>query len=636
MTASRPGDQDYLDVLSMEITNSGKGAAQIYLAIDCSVSSRTTMVNMNGIEKSRLQVETEAAGRLIDTLLSSGENIYVGLVFFSGTCYRAAYLCRDSSILHNQLDEIVSNGWQTPNTDIVSALDKAKESFANKAQGSSNRYIILLSDGIPTKDDSVSVYSDEPEEDSEAKLYGPLKTSAINKIVDLKSKGIHMISILVESQETDERTYVEEIYKGRSTLYLSGKDGEELASTITEDLKKYIFDTTEVKEYESGSYIYHGDEDEGRRAEVTNNFQEFTYGNTSLFKMIDEYNGSSDDQNQAQELSDLTKMHVIGGSNYRIDPPYNGPTEEIAESTFDEETGEEIILKVIKHHTNCVYDHQDFTLARITQATLQVNMTITGLRITLVDGQTVYNERRDPTKDDSRNECILAPIDAELVHGANVEIEYTITVHNPTSIHNNYLEILAIIPDGFSYMPEQKLLSETNKSNQDYGWDNNISLVDLLEDTPQYISEDLFGAYPSSTPILARLDEKGRLGTNETCTLRFVVSQVVGSLDYLEPSPRAFAEVMKYRNNSNRRQLEIDQDNPETYNGISITKLKSVYPGNDMEIDCSSNKKQTTNDVFIIPPTGIALENRIIIVVSISVLIVSTILIVKMKFRNKH
>ena len=318
MTVGTPTEQDYLNIEQIEITNSGKGAAQIYIALDCSASSRTTMVDVNGIEKSRLRVEVEAASRLINSLLNSGQNIYVGLVFFSGTSYRSVYLCKNETLLNSALTDILNNNWYTPNTDIVAALDKAYNSFANNAQGSSNRYIILLSDRIPTAAGDVKVYCDETEEETLNKLYGPLKTATRDKVLSLKNDGVNIFSLLVQSNDQEEYDYVESIYGDTSTRHLTKQDGAELAKGITEDLKQYIFETTEVQEYSSGSYIYAGYEDAERRKAVYNNFESFYYGNTSPFKMIDEYNASSESQELAKLLSDKTKMHVIGGSNYSI------------------------------------------------------------------------------------------------------------------------------------------------------------------------------------------------------------------------------------------------------------------------------------------------------------------------------
>ncbi len=621
MTVGTPTEQDYLNIEQIEIKNSGKGAAQIYIALDCSASSRTTMVDVNGIEKSRLRVEVEAASRLINSLLNSGQNIYVGLVFFSGTSYRSVYLCKNETLLNSALTDILNNNWYTPNTDIVAALDKAYNSFANNAQGSSNRYIILLSDGIPTAAGDVKVYCDESEEETLRKLYGPLKSATRDKVLSLKNDGVNVFSLLVQSSDQEEYDYVESIYGDTSTRHLTKQDGAELAKGITEDLKQYIYETTEVQEYKSGSYIYAGYEDAERRKAVYNNFESFYYGNTSPFKMIDEYDASSESQEIAKWLSDKTKMCVIGGSNYSIQK-YSGPV-------FVYEYDDDGNVTKIYQHVNTGYSGQNFILGRIPESTLQTKVTLSGLRITLIDGQTIYdvpNTARDANDFIKRAEDIVASVDDELVHGSTIELEYTITVYNTSSIPNSYLEILTHIPAGYMYSPNHTLLTEKNKTNSDKGWVE-ISLLQLYAEG--YIDADTLTEFQSSPSILLRLDNEGKLGQNQSYSVKFVVSQVIGGLDYLDPSPRAYAEVMKYSNNEHRRNLE--EYGTYNINGYTIRNLRSVYPGNSMEIDFSG---EPTNDVFIIPPTGIYSPNKILLVIFLSSLMVITI-IYKKKIKNR-
>lgn len=54
--------------------------------------------------------------------------------------------------MYQALDDIVANGWEFPNTNIVGALDKVMESYYNNDELNSNRYLAILSDGIPTSD----------------------------------------------------------------------------------------------------------------------------------------------------------------------------------------------------------------------------------------------------------------------------------------------------------------------------------------------------------------------------------------------------------------------------------------------------------------------------------------------------
>ena len=176
------------------------------------------------------------------------------------------------------------------------------------------------------------------------------------------------------------------------------------------------------------------------------------------------------------------------------------------------------------------------------------------------------------------------------------------------------------------YSPNQTLLTEKDKTNNDKGWVE-TSLIQLY--ATGYVDYNTLARFQSSPSILLRLDNEGRLGQNQSYSVKFVVSQVIGGLDYLEPSPRAYAEVMKYSNNEHRRNLE--QYGTYTINNYTIRNLRSVYPGDSMEIDFSG---ATTNDVFIIPPTGIYLPNKIIIVFFLSSLMVVT-LIYKKKIKNR-
>lgn len=152
ITVQTPESGAGINIDQIEIQHSGKGAAKVFLAVDCSRVMRDTQVTVNGVTKSRLQVATDAAKELVDALINSGENIYVGLVFFSGTSYRAVSLTKDTEILYQALDDIVANGWEFPNTNIVGALDKVMESYYNNDELNSNRYLAILSDGIPTSD----------------------------------------------------------------------------------------------------------------------------------------------------------------------------------------------------------------------------------------------------------------------------------------------------------------------------------------------------------------------------------------------------------------------------------------------------------------------------------------------------
>ena len=197
ITVLTPEEQEYIDVQQIEIQHGGKGSAQVFLAVDCSAVMRSTQVTVNGVTKSRLQVATDAAKELIKSLIGSGENIYVGLVFFSGTSYRAVSLTKDTEILYQALDDIVANGWQTPNTNIVGALDKVMESYYNNDKENSNRYLAILSDGIPTSDGENETYSDMSDEQIMSTLE-TIKENTKKAVNEVKETGVKIFSLIVK------------------------------------------------------------------------------------------------------------------------------------------------------------------------------------------------------------------------------------------------------------------------------------------------------------------------------------------------------------------------------------------------------------------------------------------------------
>lgn len=152
--------QDYehsTEKYTSTIIKDGKnGVAQVILALDCSDSMNeviTVNVNENGktVQKDmkKIDIEKQVAQNIINSLLSESKNIYIGLVVFTGEYYRYVGLTNNSETLSTALkSDIEINQYYT---NIVGALDKSYESFANNDKPEdANRYIFLLSDGLPT------------------------------------------------------------------------------------------------------------------------------------------------------------------------------------------------------------------------------------------------------------------------------------------------------------------------------------------------------------------------------------------------------------------------------------------------------------------------------------------------------
>ena len=157
-------------IIDRTIDNSGTGATEVILAIDCSVSAWNTVLSDG---QTRLEKQKEAAKELIISLLDQ-ENIYIGIVCFAGnqSAWRAIGQTNSREVLEQTLDEIKENGkcnyvGLPGGTNIIQALDKANDSFVGKE---SNKWIILLSDGAPTTDGTTQIYNDDSDKDLIQKL----------------------------------------------------------------------------------------------------------------------------------------------------------------------------------------------------------------------------------------------------------------------------------------------------------------------------------------------------------------------------------------------------------------------------------------------------------------------------------
>ncbi len=622
ITEKTPSSNSYISSEEIEIKQSGKGAAQVFIALDCSYSSRTTKVNVYGQMKTRLQVATESAEKLINALIDSGENIYIGLVFFSGTNYRAVSLTKNKELLSKALEEINNNNWYTPNTDIIGALNKAKESFYNNDKENSNRYIAILSDGIPTSDGTVQVYNNESESATLSKLYNQIGPNTKKKVEDLVKEGIKVISLFAKSDDSEEVAYVESIFKDTSSIYATMQDGEETIKMITQNIKQYLINSTEEKEYSEYNNVIAGYEDSTRRAEVDKNFETFYYSNTILFEQINSYDATNEAREQANKLSELTKMRVVGGQNYTIKRKPAGTPERI--EIKDEETGE--VIKII-YNISTGYSGQDLALGKRPMFSLVTTTTATGLEIILSDGSILDVQTREM----GSTFPIIKSIDDELTHGATIRIEYTICIKNDSSIQCNYLELVNHLPPGFIYSRNVKLITE-NKKNSDYGFEE-VSLQNLYDNG--YISEETLNYSKTRRTIKTTLDNKGKgkdgfyIAPGGEYILKYVTSKVISRLNDIESMHENIAEVLVYKDSSNRRMaykenLKVNSNNV-LYN---IEVMHGVYPGDSKDRDCSSY----TNLVTIIPPTG---EDKNIIINLIEITIGSVLLIVVLKMKPR-
>lgn len=581
--ASVPGQEEYIDSETVEIQQSGKGCLQLYIALDCSTSMRSTMVEYNGKNQSRLAVVVDSAKQLCSSLINSGDNIYVGLIFFSGTNYRAVSLTKNLDLLNQALDDINSNDWCTPNTNIVGALDKSYESFANNGDDS-NRYITILSDGVPTSDGNTQTYYQDSEDEVYRKL-DVISQSTIDKLEELKSNGVNIISLITKSEDEEENQYVQDIFK-HSTVFENIEDGYKTVDIIKEQLKDYIISHTDEKHYSSSHQVLAGYEDSARRQEVDSNFDRMNYNNTIDFEQINNYNS----EEKAQELSEKTWINVEGGQNYSITSVPSPSKIEVTEK--DPETGKQKVVKIIQY-VEAGYTDQNLALARRPGFALATKITATGLRFILQNGQTINTQTREPGSDFP----IVGTLDKELSYGTTVQIEYTISIKNDSSMQCDYLELMNYLPEKFTYDPEIALITADGK-NGDYGWEA-VSLEDLRNEN--LITQETVDKFDKNIALRITLDNAGKgedgfyIAPGGEYEIKYVVSRIIGSLDDIEnPDFGIASEVLTYQDQANRRMLY-------TVGASAEQQYLGVYPGDSKDMDYSD---KSTNEVIIIPPTG--------------------------------
>lgn len=605
--------------IETEIIQSQQGCTQVILAIDCSVSMTNTEITVNGEKKSRLAVVLDSAKKMIDELINEGNNIYIGIVFFSGSGdkgygrYRACGLTKDKELLNSALEwnNIFAGHWRTVNTNIVSAIDKSEESFINNKEFESNRIMVLLSDGVPTADGTTQTYSNESEAQTLNKLYNIIAPNTKNRVKQIKEGGIKLISLFTKSEDQEENDLVKEIFEEYSEKFIFIQDGTETEKIIQDDLKEFIIKNIEEKDYTEEVSVLGGCEDKERRKEVDENFNEkFYYGNTEMFKQIDNY----DSKDKAQELSDLTYMIVTGGTGYEIKhKPAGLPSKEVyTHTSADGGTYTVTILRIIKS-----YENQDLVLAQRPAISLITTTTVTGLKVTLADSSilSVQNVKI------GEELPLIQVMDDEISHGATIEVEYSIRVKNDSSIQCDYLELINYLPVDFLFYPDSQLITDTKK-NKDYGWQG-VNIEKLYND--KYVTKNAYETYKDKDVVKIVLDNDGKgedgfyIAPGGEYILKIVVSRVISTLYDLNLESENKVEVLAYKDSQNRR-MAYNQSFIAT-GKHKLLQLIGVFPGDLKDKDCAD----TTNKLFIIPPTGAKIEvkdyTRQAILVSTAILI---------------
>lgn len=599
-----------LSIIREEVIRSKKGAAQVFIVLDCSYSMRHTYVMVDGARKTRLQNAIDASKTLIEELLAEGDNIYIGIVAFAGNNFRAASINKDKDFLFATLDSIPrlpEDSW-AGGTNIVSAFDKAISSFyVDKSNPNYfddvNRNIVLVSDGIPTADGETRLYADDSEEFAEYLMLNFIGPSTRKKMQDTLAEKINVMTLITKSEYEDEAAYADSIFQGAVTNYDVVNNEQELADAIRKDIKEWIQShIEEITEFTPFEYIITGKEDPERRALVDSYFNQkpFYYNvidgtdalstRTSLFK--DALDDATRINKYAEELSEKTYMTAVSDT-YHIDEPREETLVETVTEVDDE--GVEHTYNVYTIHYNTGYDNQDLYLMRRQEFPLVTKVTTTGIRVTLNTGE-ILNEE---VKEFGTTEPLVEWIDDDIALGATVEIEYTIRIKNNSSLQVNELELLDYLPENFYFNKDSKLISEQGVTNKDLGW-NSFTLDDMFGyGYVNNVSYTRYNRHDFQNAVKLIRDNAGKgangffIAPGGTFEVKIVASRVFSNgADFGGSNIFDACEVLGYDNNADRRM---------SYSSLKgDTTLLAMYPGDTIDVDYSVS----SNGTIISPPTG--------------------------------
>ena len=210
-------DQGYI---SKTIVNSNKDTGEITIELKVSNTKKETESTANteiflvvdnspsmdyntDLGKTRKEIILDSASQLVENIFNNFSTVKVGLIDFHG--YGSKYdatvrqkLTNDKSLVLTAIDKQLTRS-TVSGTNIDAGLQIAKENFSNS---STNKIIVLLTDGEPTTDCEGTNGSNDVTSTNSIKAQENTK----NKIISLKQEGIYIISMLTDLDETDENT----------------------------------------------------------------------------------------------------------------------------------------------------------------------------------------------------------------------------------------------------------------------------------------------------------------------------------------------------------------------------------------------------------------------------------------------
>lgn len=648
--------QDYehsTEKYTSTIIKDGKnGVAQVILALDCSDSMNeviTVNVNENGktVQKDmkKIDIEKQVAQNIINSLLSESKNIYIGLVVFTGEYYRYVGLTNNSETLSTALkSDIEINQYYT---NIVGALDKSYKSFANNDKPEdANRYIFLLSDGLPTSDGNSShaLYSAN---DNDSALIAQnnarlklIAKSTREKILDLENKGVKIYSVISqEGLDNNDKEMFSYIFENnnKNNHVKKVENISNVSKNIINEFKQFV-----TKDLQIISTNYSAPTDTEHRSEQNKlNSGNFNYANTVNLQALDMSIEDTDSLNKFKEYAKklvesntLTDTITVKSSiTLKYDPVHN-PSE------WDVEIGKNNDGTPIYEHHKCSYSEiylpgPEIYLKKLPIYSLTPTLAITNMAVTASNGTKIFSEA---TPYNNPND-LIASIDPEMIYGSAVTLRYSLTITN-SSLYTNTdnIQMLVYLPKGFDYNQGSQSAIGAGKNNilTDLSDDVSINPNNIITSrnvnhaNPNIFSTTLLNAIKrnSTKAIIININLKDsdtgfKLLQNGKIQVTFEASKLLGKLNADDSLYKGETEILTYASSSAKR-MQYKSTTKSSQTVVAIAgNLNENYKSAE-ELDYS----ESSNGGSIIPPTGKD-KNMLKIYIPLITLSVLSVLIIR-------
>lgn len=705
-TATQVGDKYYTyDLFKRKILESGKAYSQVILLLDCSGSIAENSEEIFKLEK-------EAAKETINNLLrdeKTNDNIAIGIVGFYNDVVLAKQLtniksdliqCLDSMTLDPatatadpSIEIIAVNNFMNWNhkpygTNIGHALLETNKLFITDTNNmeDSNRTIVLLSDGYPSAHNNVEqLYVNDNN------LYDKFLRVAdeTNKnIKELLDTGTKLISVIAkpDSSDTYAREFIDKTFKNDEgymgyykEISLGNQDeykeyiGNEIPAIVEVEQKEgnILSDTTEQGILNEFSRLVSSTiENTERRIAINEYFSTIDNEKANWFNTIDKLTGDMSDlgviqggatayKNYIKEFTAKTFM-FIESNEYEINIVEESDDtvtviDSNGETSYNRADYDNNIEVIDKNHEN-----ENLVLEKRSEFKLSLEKKVTGVRVTLADGTILKEDIRTDFSDITNFGMLTYPVvmDEEIIHGAKLELEFTIRITNLSATNIQTGREIAII----DYINEQgsklqfdlntHLLSEPQKTNNYYLWKTvnkdyltnnkliNNDVLENLSDSGEYLIakyniNDYNNSYiadgNNTYPINPIIPKNGHIDVKLVGNTILTSGLEEDSLTYTNT-----AEILSYSNFIGRR-IDYELNKNEVDSGLekhiiflSDEPSKSVTPGNYKIGDVHEIDSNESVEVVIIPPLGNKMK-QYVLPISLGIVFVVGLIFIKKK-----